>query len=165
VPAIEPDTLGAKTIRQQLDAHRQQQACAACHAKIDPAGFALENFDVLGGWRERYRALGDGEKVPGFGKNGQPFTFHWALPVDASGVMPDGRSFADIRQLKRLLLDDQDQIARNLARQLTIYATGAPIRFGDRPAIEQALAQTRDSKYGVRSLVHAIVQSELFLTK
>src|SRR5262249_12579340 len=60
VPAVEPDTRGATTIRAQLDKHRTLQTCAACHAKIDPAGFALENFDVMGGRRDRYRALTEG---------------------------------------------------------------------------------------------------------
>jgi hypothetical protein len=165
VPAIEPDTHGAQTIRQQLDAHRNQEACAACHAKIDPAGFALENFDVLGGWRDRYRALGEGESPPGIGKNGQPFRFHLAQPVDASGLLPDGRKFQEIRELKRLLLQDERQLARNLARQLVTYATGAPVRFGDRPAIEKILDRTKASQYGVRSLIHEIVQSEVFQTK
>jgi len=165
VPAIEPDTHGALTIRQQLDAHRKAETCAACHTKIDPAGFALENFDVMGGWRNRYRALGEGESPPGFGKNGQPFTFHLAQPVDASGVLPDGRKFKEIRDLKLLLLDDEEQVARNLAKQLIVYATGAAVRFGDRPVIEKALARTRVGHYGVRSLIHEIVQSEVFQTK
>src|SRR5262249_11504688 len=127
VPAVDPDTRGATTTREQLDKHRTQESCSACHAKMDPAGFALENFDVLGGWRERYRALGDGPHERGYGKNGQPFEFHLAQPVDASGVLPDGRRFRDINELKRLLLDDERQIARNLAQQLVVYATGAPI--------------------------------------
>ena len=165
VPAIEPDTRGAHTIRQQLDAHRKLESCAACHAKIDPAGFALENFDVMGGWRDKYRALGDGEPPLGYGKNGQPFTFHYAQPVDASGALPDGRKFNDIRDLKKLLLDDEEQVARNLARQLTVYATGAPIGFGDRPVIERIIANAKAHQYGVRSLIHEIVQSELFHTK
>jgi len=165
VPAVEPDIRGAVTIRQQLDKHRSQARCAACHAKIDPAGFALENFDVMGGWRERYRAQGDGVPDKGLGKNGQKFAFHSAQPVDASGELPDGRSFGDIRELKRLLLDDEKQVARNLARQLAVYATGAPIRFGDRPQIEQVLDRASSSHYGVRSIVHAIVSSDLFLEK
>src|SRR6185369_5263770 len=100
----EPDTRGAQTIRQQLDAHRKLETCAACHAKIDPAGFALENFDVFGGWREKYRANGEGKKEVGYGKNGQPFAFHLAQPVDASGELPgragaeSGGKFKDIRE-------------------------------------------------------------------
>jgi hypothetical protein len=119
----------------------------------------------MGGWREQYRALGDGVPPEGFGKNGQPFTFHHAQPVDASGTLPDGRSFKDIRALKQLLLDDKEQVARNLAQQLIVYATGAPVRFGDRPAVEQILAQTKAKDFGVKSLVHAIVQSEVFQSK
>jgi hypothetical protein len=165
VPAVEPDTRGAVTIRQQLDKHRTLASCNACHAKIDPAGFALENFDVMGGWRDRYRAEGDGVPEPGIAKSGQKFAFHYALPVDASGELPDGRKFRDVRELKQLLLDNDKQIARNLARQLTVYATGASVRFSDRNEIEQALARASSSHYGVRSLVHEIVQSELFRSK
>jgi mono/diheme cytochrome c family protein len=166
VPAIEPDTRGAHTIRQQLDAHRKLESCAACHAKIDPAGFALESFDVLGGWRDHYRALGDGGEPPrGFGKNGQPFAFHYAQPVDSSGALPDGRPFQDVRALKKLLLEDERQIARNLVQQLVVYATGAPVRFGDRPEIEAILDQTAADNYGVKSIVHRIVASKLFQHK
>lgn len=165
VPAIEPDTRGAHTIRQQLDAHRKLETCAACHAKIDPAGFALESFDVFGGFREKYRALGDGTPPEGFGKNGQPFTFHPAQPVDASGTLPDGRSFKDIRELKQLLLDDEEQIARNLVRQLLVYATGAPIHFADRAEIERILADTKAKNFGVKTLVHEVVGSAVFQVK
>jgi hypothetical protein len=125
----------------------------------------LESFDVMGGWRERYRAEGDGIPQKGLAKSGQKFAFHLALPVDSSGELPDGRKFRDIREFKQLLLNDEKQIARNLARQLTVYATGAPVRFGDRAQIEQALQRASSSQYGVRFLVHEIVQSELFRNK
>jgi len=166
VPAVEVDIRGAVTIRQQLDKHRADQTCAACHAKIDPPGFALESFDVMGGWRDRYRATAeDGDAETGFGKNGWPLNYRYALPVDASGQLPDGRTFKDIRDFKRLLLADETQIARNVARQLAVYATGAPIRFADRAAIERILQGARPRQYGVRTLVHQIVESELFLNK
>jgi mono/diheme cytochrome c family protein len=165
VPAVEPDIRGAVTIRQQLDKHRTQETCNACHAKMDPAGFALENFDVMGGWRERYRSEAGGELAPGIAKSGQKFAFHYALPVDASGELPDGRKFCDVRELKQLLLADEKQIARNLARQLTVYATGASIRFGDREQIDQILERASSSHYGVRSLIHELVQSDLFRSK
>src|SRR6187399_596739 len=132
VKAVDPDIRGAVTIRQQLDKHRADATCAACHAKMDPPGFALESFDVMGGHRERYRAVSD--KVPpvkGYGMNGQAFVFHYALPVDSAGELPDGRPFKDVRELKKLLVRDDVPIARNLARQLTVYATGAPVRFSD----------------------------------
>ena len=165
VPAVEPDIRGAVTIRQQLEKHRTLETCNACHAKIDPAGFALENFDVMGGWRDRYRSEAGGELAQGIAKSGQKFAFHYALPVDASGELPDGRKFRDVRELKQLLLADERQLARNLAKQLTVYATGAPIRFADREPIEQILESASSSHYGVRSLIHELVQSELFLNK
>jgi hypothetical protein len=165
VPAIDPDTRGAHTIRQQLDQHRKLETCAMCHAKIDPPGFALENFDVMGGFRESYRALGEGQPLPGFGKNGQPFAFHDGPAVDASGELPDGRKFQDIRDLKRLLLQDERQIARNLTRQLLVYSTGASIHFGDRPDIETMLDHIQSAHYPVRSLIHEIVQSQVFQSK
>ena len=166
VEAVEPDIRGAVTIRQQLEKHRTNASCASCHSKMDPPGFALESFDVMGGFRERYRAVS--EKVPpvkGFGMNGQAFAFHYALPVDSAGALPDGRPFRDVRELKRLLAQDERQLARNLARQLTVFATGAPVRFSDREAIEAILDATEGGRYGVRSLVHAIVQSDLFRNK
>lgn len=166
IPAIEPDTRGAKTIREILDKHRNQTSCAGCHAKIDPAGFALESFDVMGGWRDRYRALGATEaSTSGRGHNGQPLAFHTALPVDSSGHLPDGRTFTDVRALKQLLLTNEPQIARNLVRQLVTYATGAPVRFSERPAIESILQRSADREYGVRTLIREIVTSDLFLEK
>jgi hypothetical protein len=166
VEAVEPDIRGAVTIRQQLDKHRADAGCASCHRKMDPPGFALESFDVMGGYRDRYRAVSD--KVPpvkGYGMNGQAFQFHYALPVDSAGELPDGRPFQDVREFKKLLVQDEVPIARNLARQLTVFATGAPVRFSDREEIEKILAAAKGSGYGVRSLVHAIVQSELFRNK
>jgi hypothetical protein len=165
LPAVEPDIRGATTIREQLAKHRNQESCNACHRNIDPAGFALESFDVMGAWRERYRSAGQGEPVKGIGHNGNYFHFSWGPKVDSSGEMPDGRPFADVRQLKECLLSDEEQLARNLVQQLTVYATGAPIRFSDRPKIEKILANCRESGYGVRSLIHELVQSELFLNK
>jgi len=166
VPAVEPDIRGALTIREQLDKHRTIPTCAACHIKIDPAGFALEHFDVFGGRRDKYRALGKGTPPPGFGKNGQPFEFHEAQPVDASGHLPnDAGSFKDVRELKSLLLQDERQIARNFARQLLVYATGAPIRFGDRARVEAILDRAKESGYGVRTIIREIVLSDLFRCK
>lgn len=165
VPAVEPDIRGAVTIRQQLEKHRTLASCNACHTRIDPAGFALENFDVMGGWRDRYRAEGEGEREPGIGKGGQRFEFHYALPVDAAGALPDGRSFRDVRELKRLLLADERQIARNLVQQFVVYATGAPVSFSDRPEVERILQSAGSSDYGVRALIQGVVQSSLFLMK
>jgi hypothetical protein len=165
VPAVEPDIRGAATIRELLAKHRTDATCNSCHVKIDPPGFALESFDVFGGWRDYYRALGDGEKIPGFGKNGQPFVFHAAQKVDPSGVLPDGRSFRDVREMKRLLAQDERQIARNLVRQLVTYSTGASVRFSDKPKVEAILSNAKSGGYGVKSLIHGIINSELFRNK
>jgi hypothetical protein len=165
LPAIEPDIRGAITVREQLDKHRTLDTCNACHANIDPPGFALESFDVMGGWRTRYRALGEGERVKGLAKSGQKFEFHLGPEVDASGQLPDGRKFKDVRELKRLLLDNERQIAGNLARQLTVYATGAAVGFADRAELDRILERSAGKNYGVRTLVHELVQSDLFLNK
>lgn len=166
VPAVEPDIRGAVTIRQQLEKHRADPSCASCHNRMDPPGFALESFDVMGGWRDRYRAVKeDAAPEEGIGLDGQAFAFYYGLPVDCAGELPDGRSFDDVREFKRLLLEDPLPVARNFARQLTVYATGAPVGFSDRAQIEEILQRTRDGGYPVRSLVHELVQSELFLKK
>jgi hypothetical protein len=148
-----------------LEKHRTVAECAGCHARIDPIGFALESFDVLGGWRTKYRALGGTKKVQGYGKNGQPFEFHSALSVDSSGELPDGGAFRDIHELKGQLLKDERQIARNLAKQLIVFGTGTPVRFSDRSELEAILDRAKASQYGVRSLIHAIVASPLFQSK
>lgn len=165
VSAVEPDVRGATTMRQQLEKHRTNQSCNACHAKIDPAGFALENFDVFGGWRDKYRALAEGEKAPGVGKNGQKFAFRYIQPVDASGSLPDGQKFQDVRELKRLLLKDERQIARNLTNQLIVFATGASVQFSDRPKVEALLDRAAGKGYGVKTLIQLIIESELFRNK
>jgi hypothetical protein len=166
VAAVEPDIRGAVTIRQQLEKHRSDPSCASCHQKMDPPGFALESFDVMGGRRERYRAVKeDAQPEPGIGMNGQAFAFSYALPVDSAGELPDGRAFKDVREFKRLLLQDDTPIALNLVKQLAVYATGAPVRFSDREQIEDILRRTKARQHGLRTIVHELVQSDLFQMK
>ncbi len=167
VPAVEPDVRGAVTIRQQLEKHRADASCAACHRKIDPPGFALENFDVMGGWRDRYRAVSDDVKPePGVGLSGQRYMFHYGLPVDAGGSLPDGPAFQNVREFKQLMLEHEEKtVARNLVGQLVTFATGAPVGFVDRKQVNEILDRSRASGYGVRSIVHGIVQSDLFKNK
>jgi hypothetical protein len=169
VPAIEPDVRGTTTVRELLARHRTQAACAACHNKIDPPGFALEGFDVIGGRRTRYRALGEGDlpqEPDGARALGRPpVQYRWGPKVDASGETADGRAFRDIEEFKKLLLEEPRAIARNLVGQLVTYATGAPVGFADRAAAERVLDRTAAGRYGVRSLIHEIVQSPLFLNK
>ena len=166
VQAVEPDIRGAVTIRQQLAKHRDNPSCASCHTKMDPPGFALESFDVMGARRDRYRAVAENVKPePGYGMNGQASLFTTGFPSTAAGELPDGRTFRDMHEFKRLVLSDEASVARNLARQLVIFATGAPVRFSDRAELERILQRASARQYGVRTLVHEIVQSELFQTK
>jgi Protein of unknown function (DUF1588)/Protein of unknown function (DUF1585)/Protein of unknown function (DUF1592) len=165
IPSIEPDIRGAVTIRQQLDKHRNTPACATCHRHIDPPGFALETFDAIGGWRDFYRATRGGpDKVVKLANYPDRKVFRGA-DVEKGDKMPDGRKFGDIDEYKRLLLTDKDQLARNLAEKLVIYATGADIQFADREVISQLVARSRENKYGFRSLIHDVVQSRVFLNK
>jgi hypothetical protein len=166
VPAVEPDIRGASTIRDLLKKHREDASCASCHQKIDPPGFALESFDVMGRWRENYRSLAQGsERIEGLGRSGNEFVHFIGKEVDASGVTPEGDPFGDILQFKKLLLEDEEVIARNLAEQLVVYATGAPVRFADRGEVAAILEKSRASEFGVRTIIHEIVQSPLFLRK
>ncbi len=165
VPAVEPDIRGASTIRELLALHTTSRKCAACHARFDPVGLALENFGILGAWRERYRAVEEGEPVTGIDPAGHDFRYTLGPPVDASGTLLDGRSFANIQDLKSMLTGDSRQLARNLLHQFTVYATGTPVRFSDREAIESILDQCAETDYRVRDLIHGLVRSTIFLGK
>jgi mono/diheme cytochrome c family protein len=158
IEALEPDIRGATNIRDQLAKHRSDAACASCHQKIDPPGFALENFDVIGGWRENYRSLGEGKPVPGRRYRNGP-------AVDAADVLPDGRKFRNIDEFKQLLLEDKDQLARALCEKLLSYGTGAPPAATDRKEVDAIVARVREKNYGFRSLIHEVVQSQVFQRK
>jgi hypothetical protein len=160
VEAIEPDIRGATTIREQLAKHRDVETCAGCHKKIDPPGFALESFDVIGGWREHYRSLTNNGERDSQGRRVRP-----GPPVDPADVLGDGRRFRDIDEFKQLLLADRDQLARNLAEKLLAYATGAEPTPLDRPRIDEIVRRVSETGLGFRSLIHEIVQSALFQTK
>ncbi len=163
VPAVEPDIRGAKTIRELIAQHTNSKTCATCHAKFDPVGLALENFDILGAWRTRYRGTSDGERITGIDRAGHDFAFTLAGKVDASGQLADGRQFANIHDLKALFAANPRQLARNLLHQFTLYATGTPVQFSDRREIEAMLDACAKEGYRVRDLVHALVQSPIFL--
>lgn len=164
VPSIEPDIRGATTIREQLAKHRQVASCASCHTSIDPPGFALESFDVIGGWREQYRTTGNGDRKDVI-VNGRRMPYRLGAKVDPSDVLPDGSKFTNIDEFKQLLLRDKDQLARALAAKLLTYATGAAPEATDQAAIEAIVHKAREKHYGFRTMVHEIVQSKLFQTK
>jgi hypothetical protein len=163
VPAIDPDIRGAKTIREQLAKHTQSASCAGCHALFDPVGFALENFDVMGAWRDRYRGMERGEKITGIDPAGHPYTYFVAQAVDASGKLHTGEAFADVRELKRLLAANPRQLGRGFLSHLILHATGTPLRFADRPELERLLDLCAANGYRIKDLVHALVQSGIFL--
>ena len=166
VPAIEPDVQGAKTVRELLDKHRAIPSCAGCHKKIDPPGFALESYDVIGGWQMRYRSLGEGDPVPpDLAPYGRSVGFKHAQPVDAAGETSAGQPFKNIAEFKTLLLADVRPLARNVAHQMLIYGTGAPMSFSDRQHMDKVLDLAAASRYGFRTLIHELVQSQPFLTK
>lgn len=120
----------------------------------------------MGRWRDNYRSLGEGAKrVAGVGRSGNEYVHFISQKVDASGTMAKGNAFADITEFKKLLLKDEEAIARNLTQQLIVYATGAPVRFCDRDEVDAILDKCRPTQYGVRSIIHEIVQSPLFLRK
>ena len=163
IEGLEPDTRGATTIRELLTAHRANPVCASCHRRIDPPGFALESFDPIGGFRTNYRASG-GEET--FGDFVVPLPYVEGPAVDASGVTPAGEAFAGIEDYKRLMLrNDLEQVARHLTSQLLAYATGAEIEFADRDAVERVVARAAGGGYPLRTMIHEVVQSDLFRSR
>ena len=142
VPEIEPDIRGALTVREELAKHRSIDTCAECHRKIDPLGFALENFDAVGAWRTQY-----GKK----------------LPVDASGKLPSGEAFNDIRELRALLIERHETFTRSLTKKLMTYALGREVEVGDRPAIDKICEKMAEPNQGLRDLIQAIAASKSFL--
>jgi len=167
VSAVEPDIRGAVTIREQLAKHRTVANCASCHTRIDPPGFALENFDVIGGWRDRYRVSVPDKKRTGVSISVDELTRYVFLgpSVDAGDQMPNGQKFRNVDEFKKILLADRDQIARNLAAKLLIYATGHAIESTDRDVIESIVKDAKATDYGFRTLIHRVVQSPTFRRK
>ena len=169
---IDPDTRGATTVREQLDRHRTDQSCGACHRKIDPPGFALECFDPIGGYRTRYRSRDKGDlPLPA----GERFPWYvWYLnyklgpEVDASGKLPGSdttknKAFAGFDEFKTLLARYEKALARAFVSHLVRYATGADLSYADRREVERIVAEAADQGYRLRSLLHAVAASERLL--
>lgn len=162
VSAIDPDIRGAKTIREQLAKHRSIESCGVCHRKIDPPGFALENFDCIGGWRDHYRATGLGEPVM---VDGRRMHYLKGKKVDPADETADGDKFENIDGLKQILLKDKVRLSRALTRKLITYATGRAPQAADEPAVDSIVVKIAARNDGLRTLVHEIIQSELFQNK
>ena len=158
-PAIEPDIRGATTVREQLAKHSSDTSCARCHVNIDPPGFALESFDPIGTYREHYRVLGGGKPAR------KGVRYRIGPEVDSSGIAPGGEKFEDIESFRRILLKDERQLARNLMGRLITFGTGAAVSYADREAVESLLDECSQKRYGIRSMIYALVRHELFSTK
>jgi hypothetical protein len=130
-------------MRELLSKHRESPTCFSCHKKIDPLGFALENFDPVGGWRTSY------------GKT----------PIDTAGELPSGEKFSDVAGLKKVLVKRQDIFARMLTDRLLTYACGRRIGALEDPIVEKIVAEQPKRPHGLRSLIEAVVTSELFLSR
>jgi hypothetical protein len=145
IEPLSPDLRGARTIREQLEAHRAQASCQTCHRKIDPLGFAFENFDELGLWRTHYRG-GDQPK-----------------PIDPTSVLSDGRPIADLAAMKQYLLGEEEQIARRLTMSLLTYAAGRQLTPRDRGEAERIIRAIQPTGYRLRDLIHEVAASRLVI--
>jgi hypothetical protein len=144
IDPIEPDTRGISTIRQLMEKHRDNPTCYQCHRKIDPLGLAMENFDYVGAWRDRY------------GKR---------LPIDPRGELPDGTTIGGPSGIKKFLLDRPEQFTRCLTEKLLVYALGRRLSFADRGEIDRIVSSTHKQNDGLRELIQQIVASEAFHSK
>lgn len=162
VGSIEPDTRGATTIRETLKKHQSVEACAVCHRRIDPPGFALECFDPVGTFRTRYRISKGIKRTADAGLRFLHQDYKPGRQVDCSGQTEDGIVFADIRDFKQHLMNSKEQVARNLVSQLITFATGADIQFADRREVEAILQRHESANYPLRRLIHEVVSSRMF---
>ncbi len=162
--SIEPDTRGATTVRDLLAKHSRSETCARCHVSIDPPGFALENFDVMGKWREHYRSQGEGEKLD-LVVALRNVKYKQGLPVDSSGITQEGQAFKDIHDFREYLAEKEEQLTRNLTQRFLTFATGAGVSFADRTIVESILNETRDEGYPIRTLLQQVILSEAFRSK
>lgn len=130
-----------KTLRQQMDAHRQKPDCMSCHSRMDPLGFGLENYNAVGQWRSRDQ---DREEI------------------DSTGVLPDGTKFSGPAELRKVLLSRKDQFAHALSEKLMIYALGRGVTLRDDCSIDEITARVKKEDYRISAIIKGIVLSEPF---
>jgi mono/diheme cytochrome c family protein len=149
---IQPNTAGKNlTVRQRLDLHRRNDICASCHAKLDPYGLALENYDAIGQWRDRF--------------NGEGFRGSNGPVLDVSGKLHDGTAFVTLKDYKAGLMKQKDNFARAFSVKMLTYALGRPVGYTDRNVIDALTDALKKNDYRIQSLVYAIVASEPFGAK
>ena len=159
VEIAEPDVRQAKTIKEILQTHRADERCASCHQSIDPYGYAFENFDPVGAWREGYTAhLLDGSKKRTAGRRSAA----GAIPIDASAAFRNGTSYKDIRDFRKLMKTDafRDRFIRCFIKKLLVYANGE--QPDDYTEVEKIVAQSAKSNYGIVDTIAAVIHSPLF---
>ena len=164
IPGVEPDIRGASTLRELLDKHRNVQSCQACHEKIDPPGFALESFNPIGGFRERYRSIGGGDRVD-LQINGRRVNYRLGPEVDSSGQLGQDKTFDNYQQFRDLLASNPEQLTRAFATKLLTFATGRELGFSDRAIVNDIVSRAESQGLGVRDIIHLVVQSEIFRSK
>ena len=164
VAGVEPDIRGASTLRELLDKHRDLDTCRNCHAMIDPPGFALESFNPIGGWREQFRSLGEGDRVDRE-INGRKVRYRLGPQVDASGELYHGERFAGFLEFRRLLAGDEDRLAEAVLTKLLVFATGREMGFSDRELVNDLTAQSKQTGHGIRSMIELVVTSDIFRRK
>jgi len=168
VGTIEPDTRGATNIREQLAKHQNVASCAACHRQIDPPGFAMECFDPAGQMRTYYRTTETGKKLDikhADGASKHHVKYKQGADVDPSGETANGQKFKGPKEFKKIVLQQPDIVVRNLAAKLLTYSTGQRTEPGDVLALDALTERVKQKNYGLRTLVHEVVQSELFSKK
>jgi len=141
IPALKTEGAGKPlTLRDAMTTHRANPSCATCHARMDPIGFAMENFDAIGKWRDSDAGR----------------------PIDSSGVFPDGAAFTGIPGLKTVLLKQSDQFVDTVAERLLMYAIGRNLQYYDQPSVRAMVREAAGSNYTLPSLVMGVVKSGPF---
>ena len=143
VPALKTESPGGKALsmREAMEQHRANPVCASCHARMDPLGFALENFDAVGRWQAREASGG---------------------AIDSSGILPDGARFDGATGLRAVLLSHPEQFAGTVAEKLLAYATGRTLQYFDQPAIRKIVREAAPDNYSFSSLILGVVNSTPF---
>lgn len=140
VPELPPTGQLKGTLRQQMEQHRENPTCAVCHAKLDPLGFGLENFDGIGGWRDTDNKL----------------------KIDSSGVLPDGSKFDGPSELKKVLIGKSDQFRRCFADKLLTFSLGRGLEYYDTCALNDIVDATKANNDRLTAVVLAVVKSDPF---
>jgi hypothetical protein len=164
VPGLEPDVRGATTLREQLAKHRTMESCNGCHRVIDPPGFALESYDVIGGWREKFRTIEKGEAVS-VTVNGRPVRFTLGPPVDATGELLSGVKFAGFADFQNLLVAHPERLTKCITEKLLTFGTGRELGFSDRNEVTRIASELSAKRGGLRDLIHLVVSSPIFQSK